>query len=195
MVRRGIGDFATAWGYSVDLGAQLQLGRVRLGMNIQDATSMIQAWSVNDEAFAALGDDERPVGLVEVVLPVARLGAATRIELSEDIGTTFAADLDLGFDGQKANVFNAGEVSFRPRIGGELTFKDAIAFRAGIADITTNEEFGTQITPSVGAGFKVGGLALDYGFGDFGGLQSELGYAHRVSIAYKLDGTSFSRSR
>ena len=195
VVRRGIGEFASAWGYSVDLGAQLQVGRVRLGMNLQDATSMVQAWSVDEEAFAELNDEERPVGLTEVVLPVARLGAATRIELTEDIGTTIAADLDLGFDGQSANVLDAGGVSFRPRLGGELTFKDAIAFRAGIADVTTNEEFGTQLTPSVGAGFKVGALAFDYGFGDFGGLQSELGYAHRVSVGFALDGTSFSRSR
>ena len=195
VVRRGIGDFASAWGYSVDLGAQLQLGRVRVGMNLQDATSMVQAWSVNDEAFSQVDEAERPVGLTEVVLPVARLGASTRLDLTEDIGTTLAADLDLGFDGQSANVLDAAGVSFRPRLGGELTFKDAIAFRAGIADVTTNEEFGTQITPSVGAGFKLGGLALDYGFGDFGGLQSELGYAHRVSVAYSLDGTSFSRSR
>ena len=193
VVRRGIGEFASAWGYSVDLGAQLQLGRVRLGLNLQDATSMVQAWSVDEARFAELNEEERPVGLTEIVLPVARLGAATRLELTEDIGTTLAADLDLGFDGQSANVLDAGGVSLRPRLGGELSYRDLVAFRAGIADVTTNEDFGTQITPAVGAGFKLGDVALDYGFGDFGGLQSELGYAHRVSISYTLDRQAFAR--
>lgn len=190
VVRRGIGEFATAWGYSVDIGGQLQVGRVRLGLNLQDATSMVQAWSVDEERFAELSEEERPVGLTEIVLPVARLGAATRLDVSNDIGITMAADLDLGFDGQSANVLDAAGVSFRPRIGGELLYRDAIAFRAGIADVTANEDFGTQITPAVGAGFKLGAVALDYGFGDFGGLQSELGYAHRVSIAYTLSPSS-----
>lgn len=186
VVRRGIGDFASAWGYSLDVGAQLDLGRVQLGVNLQDATGMVQAWSVNQAMFEQLDAESRPVGLTEVVLPVARLGAATTAPLSDEIGLTLAADLDLAFDGQKANAFNAGDVSFRPRVGGELLYRDVLAFRAGIADVTTNERFGTQITPAVGAGVRLGAVAVDYGFGDFGGLSSELGYSHRVSLAYRF---------
>ena len=186
MVRRGIGSFASAWGYSLDLGAQLDLGRVRLGVNLQDATGMIQAWSVDEAQFEQVSEESRPVGLTEVVLPVARLGASSARSLSDDVGLTLAADLDLGFDGQRANTFNLGDVTFRPRIGGEMTYRDLLAFRAGIAEVTTNERFGTQITPSVGAGVRLGALAVDYGFGDFGGLTSELGYSHRVSLAYRL---------
>ena len=128
------------------------------------------------------------MGLTEVVLPVARLGAATTTALSDDVGLTLAADLDLGFDGQKANVFNAGDVSFRPRAGAEMSYRDLLAFRAGIADVPTHERFGTQLTPTVGAGLALGALAVDYGFGDFGGLASELGYAHRVSLSYRFGG-------
>lgn len=188
VVRRGVGEFASAWGYSLDVGAQLDLGHVRLGLNLQDATSMVQAWSVDQSKFEQVDAESRPVGLTEIVLPVARLGAATTASLSDDVGLTLAADLDLGFDGQKANVFNAGDVSFRPRVGGEMTFRDLLAFRAGVADVTTNERFGTQLTPTVGAGVNLGALSVDYGFGDFGGLASELGYAHRVSLAYRFGG-------
>lgn len=186
VVRRGIGDFADAWGYSLDLGAQLDLGRVQLGLNVQDATGMIQSWSVDQARFENVPEESRPEGLTEIVLPLARLGAATVFPLSDDVGFTAAADLDLGFDGQSANVLDAGGVSFRPRLGGELTYRDVLAFRAGIADVATSERFGTQITPSVGAGVHIGPLAVDYGFGDFGGLASELGFAHRVSLAYRF---------
>jgi hypothetical protein len=185
-VRRGIGDFASAWGYSLDVGAQLDLGWVRLGLNLQDATRMVQSWSVDQARFEQIEEESRPVGLTEVVLPVARLGAATTTALSDDVGLTLAADLDLAFDGQKANAFNAGDVSFRPRIGGEMLYRDLLAFRAGISDVTTNERFGTQLTPTVGAGVRLGALGVDYSFGDFGGLASELGYAHRVSLAYRF---------
>jgi hypothetical protein len=39
----------------------------------------------------------------------------------------------------------------------------------------------------------VGRVALDYGFGDFGGLQSELGYSHRVSLKVTLAQERFQR--
>ncbi len=186
VIRRGVGEFASAWGYSLDVGAQLDLGRVRLGVNVQDATSMVQSWSVDEARFAEVPEESRPTGLTEVVLPLARLGAATVLPLSEDVGMTLAADLDLGFDGQETYVLDAGGVSFRPRLGAELAFRDVLAFRAGIADVATSERFGTQITPSVGAGVNLGPLAVDYGFGDFGGLGSELGFSHRVSLAYRF---------
>ncbi len=186
VIRRGVGDFASAWGYSLDVGAQLQLGRVRLGLNVQDATSMVQSWSVDQAKFEDVPEESRPEGLTEVVLPLARLGAATVIPLSEDVGLTAAADLDLGFDGQSANVIDAGGVSFRPRLGAELSYRDVLAFRLGIADVATSEAYGTQLTPSVGAGVRVGAFDVDYGFGDFGGIASELGYAHRVSLAYRF---------
>lgn len=193
VIRRGIGEFANAWGYSLDVGAQLDLGRFRVGLNLQDATGMVQAWSVDEARFEALAEEDRPVGLTEVVLPLARLGASTRLDLTDDIGVTLATDVDLGFDGQQANALNVGDVSFRPRLGGEMLYRNTLAFRAGIADVTTNEAYGTQITPAVGAGLRLGALTVDYGFGDFGGLASELGYAHRVSVGYRLGGDRFAR--
>lgn len=193
VVRRGIGDFASAWGYSLDVGAQMQLGRVRLGATLQDATGMVQAWSVDEARFAALAVDQRPVGLTEIVLPVARLGAATTLSFSEDLALTTAFDVDLGFDGQQANVFDAAGVSFRPRIGGELGLRETFFLRAGIADVATSERFGTQITPAVGAGVRLGTVSVDYGFGDFGGVASDLGVAHRVSLGVQLGGERYAR--
>ena len=190
VVRRGVGDFASAWGYSLDVGAQVELGRVRLGLNVQDASSMVQSWSVDAERFAQVEEASRPVGLTEIVLPVARMGASTLVPLSDDIGLTLATDVDLAFDGQSANVLDAGGVSFRPRLGAEMSYRDILAFRAGIADVATSEDFGTQLTPTVGAGVRLGALDVDYGFGDFGGLASELGYAHRVSLAYRFGGVA-----
>ena len=186
VVQRGIGEFASAWGYSLDVGAQLDLGGVALGLVVQDAGRMVQVWSVDEALFEQLEGAERPVGLTERVDPLVRLGAATTTALSPDLGLTLAADLDVAFDGYKANALNTGDVSYRPRAGAEVVYRDVLALRAGISDVTTNEDYGTQVTPSVGAGVRLGALSVDYGFGDFGGLTGELGQSHRISVGYRF---------
>jgi long-subunit fatty acid transport protein len=50
-IRRSIGDFASAWGYSMDVGAQYRRGPYRFGLMVQDLSTMLQSWSVNPEAF------------------------------------------------------------------------------------------------------------------------------------------------
>lgn len=196
VIRRGIGDFASAWGYSLDLGAQAQVGRFRIGANLQDITTMVQSWSVDEEAFAEFEetfDQDAPVGLTEIVPPLARLGASTRVPFSDDLAVTLATDLDLGFDGRRESVLDAGGVSFEPRAGAELEYRGVLALRAGISDLTTSERFGTQITPSVGVGLNIGRFDVDYGFGDFSGVQNDLGVSHRVSLRYRLQADRHSR--
>ncbi len=52
IIRRGIGDFADAWGYSFDLGVQYRTERFALGANLQDLSTMMQSWSINPDAFS-----------------------------------------------------------------------------------------------------------------------------------------------
>ena len=186
VIRRGIGEFADSWGYSLDVGAQLDLGGVALGVVVQDATGMRQVWSIDEALFERLEGDERPLGLDDTVEPVVRLGAATTTALGADLALTLAADLDLAFEGYKANALNTGRVSYEPRAGGEVVYRDVLALRAGVSDVTVNETYGTQVTPTVGAGVRLGALSVDYGFGDFGGLTGELGQSHRISVAYRF---------
>ena len=209
LVRRSIGDFASAWGYSFDLGAQATLGRFVFGVTLQDISTMVQSWSVDEDAFTSSAnedvteDDIRqlfdglgglPQGQTEIVAPTARLGSGVVLPLSDDIGLTLGADVDVAFDGQRAYVLNAGDVSFRPRLGTELSYRGLVALRAGISDVTSSERYGTQLTPTLGAGVALNQVSLDYGFGDFGGIQSELGYAHRISLTLRLEQPRFARA-
>ncbi len=50
-VHRSIGDFADAWGYSMDVAAQYRTGPYRFGVVIRDVSTMLQSWSVNPDAF------------------------------------------------------------------------------------------------------------------------------------------------
>ncbi len=50
-IHRSIGDFAGAWGYSMDVAAQYRTGPYRFGAVIQDVSTMLQSWTVNPDAF------------------------------------------------------------------------------------------------------------------------------------------------
>ena len=50
-IHRSIGDFANAWGYSMDASARYRTGPYRFGVVVRDLTTMLQSWSVNPDAF------------------------------------------------------------------------------------------------------------------------------------------------
>ncbi len=50
-IRRSIGSFAEAWGYSMDVSGQYRQGPYRVGVHVQDLSTMLQSWSVNPDAF------------------------------------------------------------------------------------------------------------------------------------------------
>jgi len=188
IIRRTIGDFAQAWGYSMDAGIQYRPGDWAFGLNIQDVTTMLQSWSVDAGSLRNIEEvfgDDLPSGGTELVLPVFRFGAS-RAWTSKRNRILVALDVDVVFDGQQANNLSAGDTSFHPRLGAEYSFADMVAFRAGFNRIQSLEGEGIDMTPSMGAGLKWGRAALDYGFGDFAGLVSDLGYSHRISIQYRF---------
>ncbi|PSQ68434.1 MAG: hypothetical protein BRD26_08350 [Bacteroidetes bacterium QH_1_64_81] len=59
-IRRSIGDFASAWGYSMDVSARYRTGPYRFGAVIRDVTTMLQSWSVNPDAFEVNCEDPDP---------------------------------------------------------------------------------------------------------------------------------------
>jgi hypothetical protein len=186
IIHRSIGDFATAWGYSMDFGVQLEAETWRAGATLQDATTMLQSWSVNAGSLSNIRDvfgDDLPEGGTELVLPVLRLGFAKEIPLSFG-GLLVALDTDLAFDNYVSNAFSIGKTSIYPRLGMELNYDMKLFLRGGFNRIQQLKDSGLDLTPSIGAGFLLGSAAVDYGFGDFAGIVSDLGYSHRVSIKY-----------
>ncbi len=195
IIRRHIGAFASAWGYSFDVGTQYRLGSLIVGANLQDAASMRQSWSVDPERLSSIGDvfgQEVPAGGVEVVLPVARLGSAYVLDFGDN-SVTLGLDVDLAFDGQRSYVLNTGDVSYHPRLGAEYSFKNIVALRAGLTDVLRSEREGWDASPTIGAGLRLRQLAVDYGFGDFAGLASDLGYSHRISARLTLARSTWQR--
>ena len=195
VIRRSIGDFADAWGYSFDVGVHWAPGRWQLGANIQDVSTMLQSWSINQGELVQLEDfgQEIPEGGTFLVLPVLRMGAGYTLPFQKS-HLLLAADLDIAFDGQQAFVLNAGDVSFHPRIGVEYGFADVVFLRGGISRLLVSDELGVDVTPNVGAGLKLNQFTIDYGFGDFAGVSSDLGFSHRISARLILQQPRLKRS-
>ena len=188
VIRRNIGDFANAWGYSFDVGVQYRGEHLVLGLNVQDVSTMLQSWSINAGELGNIEEvfgDALPEGGTELVLPVARFGSGLILPVGLDNTLTLGFDMDLAFDGQNAFVLNAGDVSFHPRFGAEFSYKGVLAFRGGINRVLSND--GLSLTPSVGTGLNIKQLSIDYGFGDFAGLSSDLGFSHRISLRLRLE--------
>jgi len=188
VIRRNIGDFATAWGYSMDVGLRYLTGAWQMGLTVQDVTTMLQSWSVDSGRLLNIQDvfgDDLPEGGTELVLPVVRMGASRLFDVRP--GTLrLALDTDFAFDGATANHLSIGGMALHPRLGAELVVADRVAFRAGFNRIQNVKDEGLDLTPSLGTGFRWGPAAIDYGFGDFAGLVSDLGYSHRISAQYRF---------
>ena len=208
IIRRSIGDFADAWGYSFDVGIQHRGRRLILGFQLQDASTMLQSWTVNPSAFEIEGTNpatgspytfeevfaqELPTGETFLVLPVARFGSGLLIPVGLSSQVAVGMDLDLAFDGQQSNAFNVGDISMHPRVGAEFSFRDVLALRAGISRISSGDSYGLDIVPTAGAGLHLSSFQIDYGFGDFGGIVADLGYSHRISVHFSLERDSFRR--
>jgi hypothetical protein len=82
------------------------------------------------------------------------------------------ADFDITFDGPRDEVVSSNPISIDPRLGLELSYNNIFFVRAGINDFqqvlddkdTTNSRKIWIYQPSIGAGFKVGDVEIDYAF-------------------------------
>ncbi len=192
IIRQKLGPFAEAWGYSLDVGAKYIADFANFGITIHDITTMQKMWDVNEAAF---GDYEAqfdslgatlPTGQNEFVLPSVKLGAAKIFPIGSDFLLSAAADVDLLFENRRAYYINLGRMSIEPHVGSEISYKDVIAFRAGVTDFITDPVSGFSVSPTLGLGLKLSSFVLDYGFTSFAGASSDLGFTHRISFRFDI---------
>lgn len=187
VVHRRVGPFATSWGFGVDLGAQLLVGKWRFGAMARDITTTFNAWSFNftdqEKEVLALTNNEIPINSVEITKPQLLLGVARRFEIKK-VGIAPEVDFAITTDGQRNTLISASPFSIDPSIGLELDYSQFIYFRAGVNQFQReidfdNSEFLTA-RPSIGVGLKIASLKIDYAFTDLG--DSEDRFSHIISL-------------
>lgn len=197
VIYRKAGDFATGIGFGFDLGAQYKYKRLRLGVSIRDVTTTFNAWTFNlnerqREVFFAT-KNEIPVKSTELTAPRLILAGAYNFRISRSISLLAEANMDLTFDGKRNTVWGSDVVSIDPKLGLELAWKDVFFVRGGInnfqqglddADITNKKKIWIY-QPSVGAGFKVSDVQIDYAFTNLANQSNPL-YTHVFSLKVDL---------
>ena len=168
LIRRGVGDYS-AWGIGFDFGLRLKLlDDLKVGANIQDATTTIIAWNT---------------GRRELISPTLKTGFSYPLTLNFISSTAvIAADIDFRFEGRKyASQANISDISLDFHVGTEIKIKKVIALRVGT-------DIGNL---SAGAGLHLPRLSADYAFLS----HDELGKTHRVSLSISIEEEKFKRKQ
>jgi len=101
--------------------------------------------------------------------------------------------LDATFDGKRNEVFSSNPISIDPKLGLELSYNNVFFIRAGVDNFqqvtddrdTTNQKKLWIYQPSIGAGFKIGDVEIDYAFTNLANQSSPL-YTNVFSLKIDL---------
>lgn len=201
IIRRIVGDFAGAWGFGLDAGAQYDYKGWKFGAMARDVTSTFNAWSFNlsddmKNTFAATGN-EIPKNSVEITLPRLILGAAKKIDITQKISALAEINFDFTFDGMRNVLIKSNRVSADPHLGIEFGYKNLAFLRAGIMNIQqvkdiTGKSF-TSMQPNIGVGVKIKAFSIDYALADLnlGGGESLL--SHFISLKMDINKPTVSK--
>jgi hypothetical protein len=197
IIHRTAGPYASAWGFGFDAGALITGKQWKFGIMAKDITTTFNAWSFNiseqmREVFYVT-QNEIPGNSIELTAPQLILGYSYNFKLNRKINLLAEADLDITFDGKRDEVVSSNPISIDPRLGLELSYGNVFFVRAGINNFqkaiddkdTTNQKKIWIYQPSVGAGFKIGDVQIDYAFTNLANQSNPL-YTHVFSLRVDL---------
>jgi hypothetical protein len=103
------------------------------------------------------------------------------------------ANFDVTFDGKRNTVISADPVSIDPKLGVECNINNAFFVRAGINNFqkaladgdTLNQKRVWIYQPSLGAGFRIQHVKIDYAFTNLANQSNPL-FTHVFSLHFDL---------
>ncbi len=201
IIYRNVGEFASAWGFGLDAGAQYNFKGWKLGLMARDVTSTFNAWSFSlsqetVDVFTATGN-EIPENSLEVTMPKIIFGIGREVKISNKFELLGEIDFDITTDGQRNVLISDDPISVDPHAGIELGYNKMVFLRAGVGnfqevtDILKNDKWTYQINFGVGIQFK--GVALDYAFADIGD-QSDALYSNIFSLRFDINKQNNNRA-
>jgi hypothetical protein len=197
VIHRNIGTFAKAWGFGIDAGFHVSTTTWKLAAVLRDATTTFNTWSFafteREKQVLYLTKNDIPEQSTELTAPRLILGGAYNFSFGENFNLLAEASLETTFDGKRNTIIKTSAFSIDPRLGAEFGFKDVVYLRGGISNFqqalkdgdTTNLKKTWIFQPSVGAGFKVKNVAIDYAFTNLANQDAAL-FTHVVSLSLQL---------
>ena len=193
IIHRKVGDFAYSWGFGIDFGATLDLGKWHIGVAYRDALGTFNAWTHNSalvhDVYALTGN-VIPANSVEITLPRLIIGGGREFRIRDKFGILPAADLEVTFDGKRNVPVKSNILSIDPRIGLEADYNKIAFLRLGIGSFQQIKNFdGTShlsFLPTFGLGVNIKFISIDYAMTDIGNRAESL-YSHIFSIKAHFD--------
>lgn len=189
VIRRVIGDFASSWGFGLDLGIQFNKNDWKFGAMVRDITTTFNAWAIDEEKFSEIqgavnGQNQDLPDTMEITIPKLNLGVSRKFIFHYDYVLLTEIDLNFRFT-QTNDLVSNSFASFTPAVGLEFGYIDLVFVRAGVGNFQTitqldgNNSLGFQ--PNIGIGFKYKGIQVDYALTDLGDQSAAL-YSNIFSI-------------
>ena len=197
VIHRTVGTFAKAWGFGLDAGLQFNLDKWKIGIAGRDITTTFNAWSFSftdqEKQALYLTNNEIPVKSTELTSPRIILGGAREFQFNKKIGLLAEANFDITFDGKRNTVISSNPISIDPKIGVEGNFNNVFYLRAGINNFqkalsdgdTLNQKKVWIYQPSLGAGFRIQNVKIDYAFTNLANQSNPL-FTHVFSLQVDL---------
>lgn len=190
VIRRIIGDFATSWGFGLDIGIQLKTSNNwRFGLMARDVSTTYNSWSINETRFndiqnAIQGQNQEVPNSTEITMPKIQLGASKLHKINYDYSLLTSFDLIMKFE-QNNSLISTEFISINPAIGLQLGYTDNVFLRFGVGNFQNDIDFDNStnltIQPNFGVGFKLKDIEIDYAFTDIGD-QSVALYSNIFSL-------------
>jgi len=193
VIHRKVGSFATAWGFGIDAGVQMHGKRWHAGLVARDLTTTFNAWSFTftekEKEVLYLTKNDIPVKSTELTAPRVVLGGGYNFSIGKSVNLLAEANADFTFDGKRNTILSSNAVSVDPHLGIEAAIKEVFFVRAGVTNFqraladedTLNQKKVWIYQPSLGAGFKIKNVMLDYAFTNLANQSNPL-YTHVFSL-------------
>ncbi len=190
IIRRVVGEFASAWGFGFDLGAQYTYRKWNVGASLRDVTTTFNVWrysfSEQQKQVLLQTDNALPSNTLELTAPKMILGVSRKWLFFKDrLSVLPEINTELTFDGRKNNWIQSKYFNVDPRIGLELGYRDIVFLRSGIMNFQSVKQFDgsyeLSYMPSVGVGLQINNLSIDYALSNFGSTTG-LPYSNIISL-------------
>lgn len=210
VVRRIIGDFASSWGFGLDVGLQGKFNKYNYGVIVRDITTTFNSWKIDDDIFEnsiednasndagrennnnALDAQEIPEK-TEITIPSIQAGIARDFTYRRDLIINVEANINMRF-AESNDVISSSAFSISPAMGFELGYKRFVFLRGGVGNFQRSIQFdqSEQLTfqPNFGVGFHYKGVSIDYALTDIGD-QSAAEFSNIFSLV--IDWKVFGR--
>jgi hypothetical protein len=197
VIHRKVGKFASAWGFGIDAGLQMQGERWKLGIVARDLTTTFNAWSFKfterEKEVLYLTNNAIPVKSTEITAPRLIVGGGYQFSLGNSVELLTEANLNFTFDGKRNTVISSNPISIDPSVGLEAKIKDVFFVRAGVTNFqqaladgdTVNQKKVWIYQPSLGAGVKIKNVTIDYAYSNLANQNNPL-YTHVFSLRFNL---------